>query len=199
MGHALLFSSGCRNDMYQQAKFKPFDPSTFFENGSSARPLVAGTIPHEDPRGNPPAGIPESVYTTGWNGNKLAEEVPFPVDRDLLERGQNRFRIYCTPCHGELGDGRGIVVRRGFNAPPSYTSDELLHKPIGHFVDVITRGHGTMVSYAARVAPRDRWAIASYVRAIQLSQHAKVDELEPQDRNGLTVATTPDPQRTNRP
>ena len=115
-----------------------------------------------------------SIMTTGKIAGVLAESLPFPVDRAVLERGQDRYRIFCTPCHGELGDGRGMIVRRGFNPPPSYHSDELRKQPVGHYFDVMTRGFGTMYSYASRVPARDRWAIAAYIRALQLSQHAAV-------------------------
>ena len=114
----------------------------------------------------------EELFTTGKTAGKLAETLPFPVDRAVLERGQDRFRIFCTPCHGELGDGRGMIVQRGFNPPPSFHSDELRKKPVGHYFDVMTRGFGTMYSYASRIPARDRWAIAAYIRALQVSQHA---------------------------
>jgi hypothetical protein len=171
--------------MYEQARYEPFEPSTFFEDGASARPLVAGTVPHEDPRGGPPPGISDDVFASGWTQGRLAESVPFPVDRLVLERGQQRYRIYCTPCHGELGDGRGMIVRRGFNPPPPYFSEELRKQPIGHFFDVMTRGYGTMYSYAARIPPRDRWSIAAYIRVLQLSQHAEAASLPEEDRSQL--------------
>jgi Cytochrome C oxidase, cbb3-type, subunit III len=125
------------------------------------------------------------VFYTGWDKGKLAEIVPFPVDRVLLERGQERYRIFCVPCHAESGDGRGMIVRRGFNPPPPYYSEELRQQPIGHFFDVMTRGYGTMYSYATRVPPRDRWAIAAYIRVLQLSQHAEVAALSEEDKNKL--------------
>jgi mono/diheme cytochrome c family protein len=188
MAVALLVLPGCRSEMYEQPRYEPLEPSSFFEDGSSARPLVAGTVPRDDPRGAPPAGVPDEVFYTGWSQGKLVESVPFLVDRAVLERGQERFRIYCTPCHGELGDGRGMIVRRGFNPPPPYYSEELRKKPIGHFFDVMTRGYGTMYSYAARVPPRDRWAIAAYIRVLQLSQYAVAASLPAEDRNLLPAA-----------
>jgi mono/diheme cytochrome c family protein len=194
-GLALVVLSGCRSEMYEQPRYEPLEPSTFFENGASARPLVAGTVPREDPRGAPPAGAPEDVFYSGWSRGKLAEEVPFPVDRAVLERGQQRYRIYCIPCHGESGDGRGMIVRRGFNPPPPYDSEELRNKPIGHFFDVMTRGYGTMFSYASRIPPRDRWAIAAYIRALQLSQHAVAADLPAQDRNQLPAEDQNSPRR----
>ena len=124
-------------------------------------------------------------FDTGKIAGALAETLPFPVDRAVLERGQDRYRIFCTPCHGELGNGRGMIVRRGFNPPPSFHSEELRKKPVGHYFDVMTRGFGTMYSYASRVPAKDRWAIAAYIRALQLSQHAVVAELPPEDQGQL--------------
>jgi len=171
--------------MYEQPRYEPLEPSSFFEDGSSSRPMVPGTVPREDVRGGPPPGVAEDVFYTGWGKGKLAEIVPFPVDRALLERGQERYRIFCVPCHAESGDGRGMIVRRGFNPPPPYYSEELRQQPIGHFFDVMTRGYGTMYSYATRVPPRDRWAIAAYIRVLQLSQHAEVAALSEEDKNKL--------------
>ena len=200
---ALLLLAGCRNDMYEQARYEPLEPSSFFEDGKSSRPLVAGTVPREDARGAPPAGANEDVFYSGWDKGRLAETIPFPVDKEqlkpLLERGQERYRIFCVPCHAESGDGRGMIVRRGFNPPPPYYSDELLKKPIGHFFDVMTRGYGTMYSYATRIPPRDRWAIAAYIRVLQLSQHAPAAELPEQDRRQLPAADAQDQGRRAQP
>jgi mono/diheme cytochrome c family protein len=110
---------------------------------------------------------------------------PPPLTLALLQRGQERFRIYCTPCHSELGDGNGIVVQRGFSHPPSYHDNRLVKAPTQHFYDVITQGHGAMYSFAGRVAPADRWAIAAYIRALQLSQHAPADDLPPAQRQAM--------------
>jgi mono/diheme cytochrome c family protein len=122
---------------------------------------------------------------TGYSGGKLAETFPFPIDRQVLERGQERFRIFCTPCHGELGDGQGIIVQRGLSRPPSYHDEALRQQPVGHYFDVITNGLGAMYSYATRVPPRDRWAITAYIRALQLSQHAVAADLPAEDRSQL--------------
>jgi mono/diheme cytochrome c family protein len=110
---------------------------------------------------------------------------PPPVSLALLERGQERFRIYCTPCHSELGDGQGMIVQRGFPPPPSYHIERLREAPVEHFYDVITNGHGAMYSYAFRVQPADRWAIAAYIRALQRSQHATLDQVPPELRDKL--------------
>ena len=131
---------------------------------------MAGTVPRRDPREQGKSS--DEHFTTGKKAGQLADSLPFPVDGVVLERGQDRYRIFCTPCHGELGDGRGMIVQRGFNPPPSFHGEELRKKPVGHYFDVMTRGFGTMYSYASRISARDRWAIAAYIRALQLSQHA---------------------------
>jgi Cytochrome C oxidase, cbb3-type, subunit III len=188
VGQALVLVplAGCGGELYNQPKYKPYAASDFFDDGMSARPLVAGTVPRGDPRERGQAS--EELFTTGKTAGKLATELPFPLDRAVLVRGQERYRIFCTPCHSELGDGQGMVVRRGFNPPPSYHKDELRKEPIGHFFDVMTRGYGTMYSYASRIPPRDRWAIAAYVRALQLSQHAVAADLPSEDRTQLEGA-----------
>jgi mono/diheme cytochrome c family protein len=180
---ALVVLSGCRSEMYDQPRYEPYEASDFFDDGTSARPLVQGTVPRRDPRDQ--GKWSEELFMTGKSAGKLAEMLPFDVDRAVLERGQDRFRIFCTPCHGELGDGRGMIVQRGFNPPPSFHSDLLRQKPVGHYFDVMTRGFGTMYSYASRIPARDRWAIAAYIRALQVSQHSLASDLPPQDRSQL--------------
>jgi mono/diheme cytochrome c family protein len=187
-GIILVALSGCRSEMYDQPRYEPLEASTFFEDGTSARPLVAGTVPRLDPRGLPQVRD-ASVFLTGVEGGRLAAAPPFPVDRRVLERGQERYRIFCTPCHGELGDGQGIIVKRGFTPPPSFSSDRLRTEPLGHFFDVITRGRGVMYSYASRVPPQDRWAIAAYIRALQLSQHAVASDLPAEEQSKLKEIT----------
>ena len=170
--------------MYDQARYEPLEPSTFFDDGTSARPLVGGTVPQPDRRAL--AGVSDSsVLLTGMDRGQPARTLPFPLDRQVLERGQERYRIFCTPCHGELGDGQGMIVKRGFTPPPSFADERLRKEPLGHFFQVITHGHGVMYSYSARVPPRDRWAIAAYIRALQLSQHAIASELPSDDQTKL--------------
>lgn len=183
---AVVVISGCRSEMYDQPRYEPYEASEFFDDGTSARPLVAGTVPRRDPRDQ--GKWSEELFTTGKTAGTLAEGLPFPVNRAVLERGQERFRIFCTPCHGELGDGRGMIVQRGFNPPPSFHSDVVRQKPVGHYFDVMTRGFGTMYSYAARIPARDRWAIAAYIRALQVSQHTLASELSAEDRSQLEGA-----------
>ena len=173
--------------MYDQPRYDPLEGSSFFEDGTSARPLVPGTVPQFDRR-DAAMGGDVTVLLTGREGGREATKLPFPLDRQVLERGQQRYRIFCTPCHGELGDGQGMIVKRGFTPPPPFTSERLLNEPLGHFFEVITHGHGVMYSYAARVPPRDRWAIAAYIRALQLGQHAAASDLPAEDRDQLKGA-----------
>ena len=182
----LAVAPGC-TDMYDQAKYEPYEASPLFTNGASARTLVQGTIPREDPR-RLPAVEDRDLLLTGLKDGQPSKVTPFPIDREALERGRNRYNIYCTPCHGQLGDGGGVIVKRGFTKPPSYTEARLVDSPIGHFYDVMTNGHGAMYSFAARIAPQDRWKIAAYIRALQLSQGAVPSELSDEDKSKLQEA-----------
>ncbi len=174
---AALFA-GCHSDMYDQPRGKPLGASRFYENGQVARPLEEGTVPHSD------TPVDELLLTGKLEG-RLSNTFPFRVTKEVLVRGHERFNIYCSPCHGLLGDGKGMIVRRGFPAPPSFHSDTLRAKPVGHYVDVMTNGLGKMFGYADRVMPHDRWAIAAYIRALQLSQHAAVLDLSETQRKPL--------------
>jgi hypothetical protein len=176
LGLALIV--GCSQEMAEQPRYEPLEPSTFFADGRSARPLVEGTVARGRLR-------LDELFYTGKVGGELAEVLPFPVTRDLLARGQERYNIYCTPCHDHVGNGQGMIVQRGLRPPPSLHIERLRQAPIGHFFDVITNGYGAMASYAVEVAPADRWAIAAYIRALQLSQHAEVAELTDIDRRRL--------------
>jgi mono/diheme cytochrome c family protein len=168
-----LFLGGCHTDMWVQPKELSQTESWYYADKSSARPLVQHTVARgflrEDDR-----------FFTGAENGKLVSELPLPVTEALLKRGQERFNIYCTPCHGRLGDGKGMVAQRGFSLRrpvATYHTDRLRKMPIGHFYDVITNGYGTMFSYASRIEPQDRWAIASYIRVLQLSQHATQEDM----------------------
>ena len=163
-------SAGCRADMQDTPKAKTFRPSRFFDDRMTARQLVAGTVPARDwPTTN--------CSTTARVDGRLATVFPFPITREVLARGQERYNIFCSPCHGRLGDGDGMIVRRGFRHPPSYHIERLRKAPVGHFYDVITHGFGSMYDYADRVAPRDRWAIIAYIRALQFSQNATLADV----------------------
>jgi mono/diheme cytochrome c family protein len=174
-----LFLLGCRLDMHVQPKYKPLDPSDFFGDGRSARPEVPGTVARGYLRTD------ELLYTGKLNGEP-ADAFPFPITRKVLKRGRERYNIYCSPCHDYTGSGRGLVVQRGFPPPPSYHLERLVKAPAGHFFDVITNGYGAMYSYASRVTPEDRWAIVAYIRALQLSRHATLEDAPPQERERLT-------------
>jgi mono/diheme cytochrome c family protein len=156
--------AGCHRDMYEQAARRPMEPSSLFANGDASRPLEPGTVSREDP---PDLGVAE----TGWENGRLALDLPVTITPGLLARGRTEFGIYCAMCHGADGYGQGIIVQRGFPAPPSFHTDRLRAAPAGHFFDVMTRGYGAMYPYASRVSPADRWAITAYIRALQLSQH----------------------------
>lgn len=172
LGMTALVVTGCRQDMHDQPKVLPLRISDFFADKRTARPIVEGTIA----RGQLDA---DTYFYTGKIGNQEGDVMPFPVNGDVLARGQQRFNIYCSPCHSELGDGRGMVVQRGVRPPPSYHTDRLRNAPIGHFFNVITNGYGAMPDYAAQIPVADRWAIAAYIRALQLSQDAKPGDLPP--------------------
>lgn len=177
--------TGCRQDMQDQPKYIPLRPSSFFADGRSERPLVEGTVA----RGHLDA---DTAFYTGKVDGKLVDAFPFPITRDVLNRGQERFNIYCSPCHDRMGTGNGMIVRRGFNhpPPPSYHIDRLRQAPDGYLFDVITNGLGAMPDYAAQIAPADRWAIVAYVRALQLSQHASVNDVPPAARGELNKGGT---------
>jgi hypothetical protein len=175
-------AAGCRfTDMVDQPRYEPMERSAFFGDNRSARPAIAGTVARGRLR------IDERLYA-GRTGGELIDGFPITIGRRELERGRERFDIFCSPCHGRAGDGMGMVVRRGFRAPPSFHIDRLREAPTGHFYDVITNGFGAMYSYAARIEPRDRWAIVAYVRALQLSQHAPAAILSDDDRRRLEGA-----------
>jgi mono/diheme cytochrome c family protein len=167
---SILALTGCRRDMFNQPKSNPLSQSDFFQDGAASRPIP----PHTVARGN--LNNDEAFYT-GMIRTNLVTDFPIQITRDVLERGQQRYDIYCMPCHGATGDGNGIVVERGFPAPPSYHIERLRDAPAGHFFDVMTRGYGAMYSYASRVTPEDRWAIAAYIRALQLSEHATLADV----------------------
>ncbi len=179
--------AGCHTDMWRQPKTQPLDASEFYVDGQVSRPLVPGTIARDHLREDEP-------YFTGAANAKWVDTIPHTVDKEFLKRGQERFNIYCTPCHGRLGDGKGMIATRGYQLRrpvASYHNDRLRNMPVGYFYDVITNGYGAMYSYASRVEPEDRWAIVAYIRALQLSQHAN-----PSDADGKALASaelTPSP------
>jgi cytochrome c553 len=174
----LLVLLGCRQQMADQPSYRPLQKSTFFGDDRSARPLLPGTIAQGYLRAD------ERLYT-GKSGGELVTDLPVPLTGELLARGQDRFNIFCSPCHDRVGNGDGMIVQRGYRRPPSYHIDRLREAPIGHFFDVITKGFGVMPDYAAQIPPADRWAIAAYIRALQLSQNATLADVPPGPREQL--------------
>lgn len=177
----LILASGvaCRQDMQDQPKYIPLRPSDFFGDARSERPLIEGTVP----RGHLNDDV--AFYTGKGPDGKFVKEFPLAVTKDVILRGRDRFNIYCAPCHDRLGDGNGKVVRRGYRHPPSYHIDRLRQVEDGYIFDVISNGFGAMPDYAAQVQPVDRWAIVAYVRALQLSHNASVNDIPPEDRPKL--------------
>jgi len=183
-----LLLAGCHTDMWTQPKYhdpleKEKSPSGahVFPDSAVSRPLVANTVARDHLR-------EDDAFYTGFKNGKLINYFPIPVSRELILRGQDRFTIYCVPCHGQLGNGQGMIARRGFELRRpvgNYHTDRLRKMPIGHFYDVMTNGYGAMFSYASRVEPQDRWAIAAYIRVLQLSQFAKPSDLTPDETKDL--------------
>ena len=186
---ALVATSGCERlmrDMYEQPKLNPASASPLFDDGSASRPRPPGSIAHA--AGDLAATSSGRLGTAALDADaqsRAMDRLPAQPGAALLQRGRERYGIYCAPCHSALGDGEGRVVQRGFPAPPSYHLARLLQAPDRHFYDVITNGHGVMLPYADRVAPADRWAIVAYIRALQLSQRAPVAALPPEIRDRL--------------
>ncbi len=175
---AALFLGGCRQDMHDQPRYEAFEKSPLFDDGRSARPQVAGTVARGE------LELDEHFFR-GKQDGKLASEFPVLVTSEILERGRERYDIFCSACHDRAGYGEGIVVKRGMKQPSSFHVDRLREAPPGYFFDAITNGFGVMFDLADRVPPGDRWAIVAYVRALQLSQNAKPDDVPSEMRRFL--------------
>jgi mono/diheme cytochrome c family protein len=175
---ALLTLAGCQQQMAYQPSYRPQDGNELFADGRAARPLIANTVYRGNLREN------DALWTGKTVAGKDVDKFPMTVTQEVLERGQQRFNIYCQPCHGRLGDGNGMIVQRGVSRPPAYTDDRLLTAPVGHIFDVITNGWGRMYPYD-HVPVRDRWAIAAYVKALQLSQKATINDVPENERAAL--------------
>jgi mono/diheme cytochrome c family protein len=173
-----LGAAACRQDMHDAPRYKPLAASDFFADGRASRNLPAGTVARGWLRAD------EALYTGRANGELLAE-FPFPITSPDMQRGRDRYNIYCTPCHGILGDGQGMVVQRGLRRAASYHQDRLRDEKVGYFYDVVTNGFGAMQGYAEQIPVRDRWLIVAYVRALQLSQHATMAEVPADRQNDL--------------
>ena len=174
----VLTAAACRQDMHDQPNYQALEESTFFADQQASRTPVPGTVA----RGHLNDDL--LLYTGKVDGSD-AMMFPFHVDEAMMLRGRDRFNIYCSPCHGQTGEGDGMVVRRGYRRPPSFTDERLRQAPPGHFFDVVTNGFGAMPDYAEQIAPADRWAIVAYVRALQLSAHATLADVPPAQRADL--------------
>ena len=192
----VILAGGCRRDMYAQPREKTYQPTSFFADGTSSRPIIPGTVARGELRA-------DTLYYQGKDETgKDADVFPFEVDAATIEMGRERYMVFCIPCHGELGNGKGMVVRRGFSPPPSFHTDYLRKIPVGHFYNVITHGYGAMYSYEARIPVRQRWAIAAYIRALQYSQDASREDLTAEELKALeeprAVAEADKPGRPTR-
>ena len=176
-----LIQSNCRQDMHDQPKYESLEASDFFEDGSASRRPPEGTVARGHLRDD------ELLYSGKTNG-EIARFFPYKITRDILRRGQQRYNIFCSPCHDRVGNGRGIIVERGMKQPPSFHIVRLREAEPGHFFDVITNGYGAMYSYASRVPVQDRWAIVAYIRALQLSQNASFGDVSESDLERIKEA-----------
>ena len=183
---ATAVSAGCRQDMHDTPRFEAFEANDFFADKRAMRPYVEGTVARGMLRDN-------DLFFTAMVDGEVSTTLPpeVVVDAALLERGQERFNIYCAPCHSQLGDGNGMVVQRGYKRPASFHDPRLREARVGYFYDVITNGFGQMPSYAAQITPGDRWAIVAYLRALQLSQGATLDDVPAEERRALESGATP--------
>ena len=176
MAASCFVLAACRQDMHDAPRYDPLEGSTFFNDGRGSRMLVANTVARGMLRED------EHLYAGKIDG-QLADSFPMPVTADVMARGRERFNVFCSPCHGRTGQGNGMVVQRGFRAPPSFHDERLRNAPVGYYVNVETNGFGAMPDYATQIPAADRWAIASYIRALQFSQRASIEDV-PADRRG---------------
>jgi mono/diheme cytochrome c family protein len=186
LGLALLAVAGCA-DMKDQARYEPLEESNFFYDGRAARPLVEGTVPRGHLR-------EDDAFYRGLDadGNFVAR-IPVAVDQAMLARGQNRYEIFCAPCHAKVGDGMGMIVQRGYKEAASYHTDRMRAIEDGYIYDVITNGFNQMQGYASQVKPADRWAIVAYIRALQLSRMGDIAEIDGEARTALEHGDEYDP------
>jgi mono/diheme cytochrome c family protein len=208
----LLFIIGCQQDMARQPKYKPLQDSAFFSDGRASRPLEPGTVARgylrEDrllygaeaaDAASPAwaaalvgAGSPlTAAVLAGSAGDGEADVFPFPVTEEVLHQGRESFNVYCSMCHSRLGDGNGKIVQRGYVKPPSYHIERLRNAPVGHFFNVVSHGWGAMPEYGTMIVPQDRWRIVAYVRALQLSQNMKLEDVPAEARAELEKGAQP--------
>lgn len=183
---ATALVAGCRQDMHDTPRYEAYEASTFYADGRASRALPVGTVARGQLRDD------DWTYTGKVDG-QFVDAFPFAIGHAELQRGQERFNAYCTPCHGRLGDGQGMVVQRGLRQAASYHQDRLRQEKVGYFFDVISNGFGAMQSYAEAIPVRDRWLIVAYIRALQLSQNATMADVPAEHRAELeAVAARPE-------
>jgi mono/diheme cytochrome c family protein len=184
-----ILLAGCHTDMWRQPKQAPMDMNDLFADKAASRPLIPGTIARGKLR-------EDGAFFTGIENGKWVDSIPVPVTKELMAMGQEKYQIFCTPCHGQLGDGKGMIAIRGFQVKRpvgNYHTERLRNMPVGHFYNVITNGYGAMYSYASRIEPKERWAVVAYVRALQLSQNAKLEDLPAEERQALLSGNPMEP------
>jgi mono/diheme cytochrome c family protein len=179
----VALAAGCRQDMHDAPRYDPLEKSAFFADGQASRSLVANTVARGLLR-------EDRHFYEGVVDGKPADTFPMAVTAATMERGQERFNVFCAPCHDRTGGGNGTIVQRGFRKPPSYHEDRLRNAPVGYFFDVMTHGFGAMQDYASQLPPADRWAVAAYIRALQLSQRASLDDVPAERRADLDKPAT---------
>jgi hypothetical protein len=167
---ALLFTAGCRQDMHNQPKFYPQRGTTFYADGRSVRPQIEHTVARSQLR-------EDTFFYTGLIDGKEQDMLPFPATLAVLQRGEERYNVYCTPCHSRVGNGAGMIVQRGYKPAGNFHDAKRLAEPLSHYFYVITNGYGAMPDYSAQLVPADRWAVTAYIRALQLSQNAKLADV----------------------
>lgn len=213
----LLSAVGCRYDMQDQPRYKPYKQSDFFSDKKAMRDLPEGTVARGMLREDKvfytgkklnadPNAAANVQTTTDASGNTLVssfpndiEKMPVPLTEELLARGEQRYKVFCMVCHGPVGNGDGMIVRRGYPQPPTYNDDRLRNAPDGHFFDVMTNGWGKMSSYASQIPPGDRWAIVAYIRALQISQNPNGSNTNQMMTNTGNTNTNTSPQATGSP
>ena len=186
-----MSGAACRQDMHDAPRYDPLEASLVFPKGSSAQPLVEGTVArgqlHED-----------TLLYTGKNGNAPADVFPFAITRDDLDRGQERFNIYCSPCHGRTGEGNGMVVQRGYRQAANFHIDRLRMMPVGYYIDVMTNGFGVMPDYRAQITVDDRWRIAAYVKALQLTHSGAAGDVPAAELDRLRSGKAAEPASSHK-
>lgn len=176
-----LLLTACGRNMYDQAKYEVYEPSYLLSQGSSAQPLLEHTVPRNIALST--NRYDDTSFYTGLGAEGFTSELPLPLTEDLLKRGQGRFNIYCSPCHNYSGNGQGMIVQKGFPKPTSFHDQRLRNAELGYFVNAMNNGFGRMYSYASRIPPEDRWAIAAYIKALQYSQYALPEDAPQEDKN----------------